>query len=353
MYYTDNLKQGIALGTLRRLSATRARCSPAPRQSGAGVLTYGLEYLHNDGPWDVPDNFRKVQRRAALRPAGRRRQARHHRDGLRRQVELDRPGRAARGRRRTDRPLRHARRQRRRQVAALQPVGRLRDAARRRPVPDDGVLVQVQAQSLLELHLLPRRSGQRRPVRAGRRPQRLRLDRAAGRNRASCSACRRATRWGSSCGRTASIRSGSMRRSSASGCRRRARTTSSKAAPASTRQNDTQWNDWFRSILGLRYDRYRFDVDSSIAGELGQRDLGHHVAQAVAGVRPVGQDRILRQRRLRLPQQRRARRHDQGRPEDRRSRSIRRRRWCAARAPSSACAPRRSRTCSHRWRCGI
>ena len=23
------------------------------------MLTYGLEYLHNDGPWEVPDNFRK------------------------------------------------------------------------------------------------------------------------------------------------------------------------------------------------------------------------------------------------------------------------------------------------------
>ena len=27
--------------------------------AGPGVFTYGLEYLHNDGPWEVPDNFRK------------------------------------------------------------------------------------------------------------------------------------------------------------------------------------------------------------------------------------------------------------------------------------------------------
>ena len=33
-------------------------------------------------------------------------------------------------------------------------------------------------------------------------------------------------------------------------------------------QNATQWNRWFRSVLGLRYDHYNFDVDSSIPAEL-------------------------------------------------------------------------------------
>ena len=40
-------------------------------------------------------------------------------------------------------------------------------------------------------------------------------------------------------------------------------------------QNDTQWNDWFRSVLGLRYDRYRFKVDSEHSRELGRRDGRH------------------------------------------------------------------------------
>ncbi len=39
-------------------------------------------------------------------------------------------------------------------------------------------------------------------------------------------------------------------------------------------QNDTQWNDWFRSILGLRYDRYRFNVDSSVAENSGNVTAG-------------------------------------------------------------------------------
>ena len=25
-----------------------------------GVFTYGLEYLHSDGPWEVPNDYRKV-----------------------------------------------------------------------------------------------------------------------------------------------------------------------------------------------------------------------------------------------------------------------------------------------------
>ncbi|MDQ3195565.1 MAG: TonB-dependent receptor, partial [Pseudomonadota bacterium] len=39
-------------------------------------------------------------------------------------------------------------------------------------------------------------------------------------------------------------------------------------------QNDTQWNDWFRSILGLRYDRYRFKVDASVAENSGNVTSG-------------------------------------------------------------------------------
>ena len=39
-------------------------------------------------------------------------------------------------------------------------------------------------------------------------------------------------------------------------------------------QNDTQWNDWFRSILGIRYDRYRFDVASSVRENSGNVTSG-------------------------------------------------------------------------------
>ncbi len=39
-------------------------------------------------------------------------------------------------------------------------------------------------------------------------------------------------------------------------------------------QNDTQWTDWFRSVLGLRYDRYRFKVDSNVAENSGNVTSG-------------------------------------------------------------------------------
>jgi outer membrane receptor protein involved in Fe transport len=35
-------------------------------------------------------------------------------------------------------------------------------------------------------------------------------------------------------------------------------------------ENSTQWSDKFRSVLGLRYDNYHFDVDSSIQGNSGK-----------------------------------------------------------------------------------
>jgi outer membrane receptor protein involved in Fe transport len=59
MHYTDNLKEGIALGTGGDFGYARALLAgSAP--AGTGTLTYGVEYLHNDGPWENPDNFRKV-----------------------------------------------------------------------------------------------------------------------------------------------------------------------------------------------------------------------------------------------------------------------------------------------------
>jgi outer membrane receptor protein involved in Fe transport len=35
-------------------------------------------------------------------------------------------------------------------------------------------------------------------------------------------------------------------------------------------ENTTQWHPQLRTLAGLRYDRYQFEVDSSIAGNTGQ-----------------------------------------------------------------------------------
>jgi hypothetical protein len=39
-------------------------------------------------------------------------------------------------------------------------------------------------------------------------------------------------------------------------------------------ENSTQWLPWFRSVLGARYDRFWFDVDSSVAGNSGRVAAG-------------------------------------------------------------------------------
>ena len=76
--------------------------------------------------------------------------------------------------------------------------------------------------------------------------------------------------------------------------------------------------------------------------QLGHRDRHAPEPQAHAGPRPVGADRDLRQLRLGLPQQRRARRHHHPRPGDRRA--------GRARRPPRAREGRRARS-SARWPC--
>ncbi len=58
MHYTNRLKQGIALGTLGDYNYQRALLAGSP-ELGPGIVTYGLEYEHDDGPWDVPMNYKK------------------------------------------------------------------------------------------------------------------------------------------------------------------------------------------------------------------------------------------------------------------------------------------------------
>jgi hypothetical protein len=58
MFVTEQLKQGIALGTLGSFNYQRALLAASPTL-GPGILTFGLEYEHSDGPWDVPNDFKK------------------------------------------------------------------------------------------------------------------------------------------------------------------------------------------------------------------------------------------------------------------------------------------------------
>jgi len=57
-YYTE-LKQGIASVGVGGWGYARALAANS-FELGAGHLLYGLEVLHNDGPWDNPENYRKL-----------------------------------------------------------------------------------------------------------------------------------------------------------------------------------------------------------------------------------------------------------------------------------------------------
>ena len=64
-----------------------------------------------------------------------------------------------------------------------------------------------------------------------------------------------------------------MRPRAANALRRCARIASESSAGLYV-QNDTQWTDWFRSVVGLRGDRYRFDVDGGVPEYVGDRSAG-------------------------------------------------------------------------------
>lgn len=59
MQYADRLADSIALGSVGAYDYQRALVA-ASEQLRMGILTGGVEYLHNDGPWDNPDDLRKV-----------------------------------------------------------------------------------------------------------------------------------------------------------------------------------------------------------------------------------------------------------------------------------------------------
>jgi hypothetical protein len=59
MDYSESLRQGLALGTLGDYGYQRALLAGSSALA-AGRFTYGLEYLHSDGPWDVPNDYRKL-----------------------------------------------------------------------------------------------------------------------------------------------------------------------------------------------------------------------------------------------------------------------------------------------------
>jgi outer membrane receptor protein involved in Fe transport len=59
MGYAERLDQRLVLGTLGDYGYQRA-LAIGSAAAGPGTLTYGFEYLHSDGPWEVPNDYRKL-----------------------------------------------------------------------------------------------------------------------------------------------------------------------------------------------------------------------------------------------------------------------------------------------------
>ena len=111
-------------------------------------------------------------------------------------------------------------------------------------------------------------------------------------------------------------------------------------------QTSVELTPVLRAIVGVRADHVRNEVDSiATPANSGKASdtLASPKLSLIAG--PFEQDRVLLQRRPRLPQQRRARHH-------RRRSAPTPPTWSRPKATSSACAPKRSPGCRVRSRCG-
>ena len=209
--------------------------------------------------------------------------------------DVDRPGPAARGRAGPHRSLRRARHDRRRRLVSLQRIVRLAADARQRRDEGDGVRHRLRPQPLLQLHVLPRRSRERRPVPAGGSPVRDRREgdpspaEPLGRPRRAEHVRR------CSCGTTTSRRSVS--------------TTPQRAQPLDTTREDavlqtsgggvrcrTRWSG--RRGCGrspaLRVDGYRFDVDADNPANSGTEYAGIVSPKGGVVVGPFDGHRVLR-----------------------------------------------------------
>ncbi len=249
MHYTDNLKQGIALGTggdfgyaralLARLAARRSRNLhlrsgiPAQRRAlgeprqlpqvqralryvmPAGDGNIGVTAMAYGGRWNSTDQI--AQRAVEQGLIGRfgTLDASDGGESQRYSLSLD-----------------------------------YADAVGGRPVPDHRLLVQVQAEPVLQFHLLPGRSGQWRPVRAGRQSQCLRLDGKLGEAQRTVRRTCQATRSATSCARTSIDPVGLYSTVTPRSPVDHARGRVDEGSVGIYAQNDTQWNDWFRSIAG-------------------------------------------------------------------------------------------------------
>ncbi len=239
-------------------------------------------------------------------------------DGLSRDVELDRSDPDARGGRRSHRPIRPGRLDRWRKVVALQRLPRVAAQQWERQHHAQRLRPQVRPRPVLELHLLPRRPRERRSVPADRSPLRERRATHPPPDRP-----------------VAGPADAEYRRRPVQERQHQRHRPVSHARAGAARDNPPGFGapDEHRR---LRAERNRVDAVAADARRRARRRLSlrrqrrHHrerryrlrgtrQPQRRRGLWTVRKDRGLRQRRPRLPQQRRARRDDHRRSGDRRT----------------------------------
>ena len=163
----------------------------------------------------------------------------------------------------TDRPLRHARRDGRRRsriATAARSSGSGREGNAATKVTAYGIALRPRP--VLELHVLPRRSGataisSSRPITASSAARR---SRTVGSARGSADRCR--TRWARRCDTTPSRRSASTTRSRATRLETTREDDVRQTSVGGLRAERDQWTPWLRTLAGVRVDGYRFDVDA-------------------------------------------------------------------------------------------
>jgi len=260
MLYTDGLKQRIALATLGDYGYQRALLAGSP-ELGPGALTYALEYQHSDGPWEVPSDF--VKWNGLLRyaqPLG---------EG---QFSLTAMGYSGTWNATDQVPLRAI------ESGLIGRFGTL-DAS------DGGVSTRY---SLSADYAVPLAGGEFQTT-AYWFKYRLNLysnfsfylndpvngdqfEQADDRNVYGWTGewSKRATLWGRPTLNTLGyeLRQDRIKPVGLYATRQRERLSTTRlddvveSSAGVFASNDTQWTDWMRSIVGLRYDRYRFDVSS-------------------------------------------------------------------------------------------
>ena len=138
---------------------------------GAGTLLAAVEGVKYNGPWDVPDNVRKINGVMRYSQGTATDGLTLYGDGLFQRLEFDRSGGAARHRPGHHRPVRLARSDRWRRLQPLQrcrAIGRIRaNTGRARSTP---MSMRSDAAALQQFHLFSRQSRQWRPVQPDRPP---------------------------------------------------------------------------------------------------------------------------------------------------------------------------------------